>query len=69
LFGAEIEINTDKTNKYAYCFKLYSKKLDKSYYLIAEDYEEMDKWIEAIKQQTRTGSPNQLQALYFTVWY
>lgn len=63
LYGADIETNTEKTNKYEYCFRLYSRKLDRSYYLIADSQEELDSWIEAIKMETTTGALDTLASL------
>jgi hypothetical protein len=49
LKGCTLEADTPKTHKHENCFRLYSKKLDKSYYLIAADYSEMLQWIQAIQ--------------------
>lgn len=54
LKGCTIEADTEKTHKHENCFKLYSKKLDKSYYLIAADYSEMLQWIQAIQDASNS---------------
>lgn len=57
LANCRIDADTMKTNKYENCFKLYCKKLDKSFYLAARDYSEMLQWISAIKiASTSSGS-------------
>lgn len=49
LKGCTLESETAKTEKYPNCFRLYSKTLDKSYYLQAADYADMLQWVSAIK--------------------
>lgn len=50
LKGCTIETDTPKTLKYENCFRLYSKKLDKTFYLAGSDYAESMKWVQAIKE-------------------
>jgi hypothetical protein len=54
LAGCVLEADTPKTQKYENCFRLYSKKLDKSYYLQAADYSEMLQWISAIQEASES---------------
>jgi len=54
LKGCTIEADTPKTQKHENCFRVYSKKLDKSFYFQASDYTEMLQWIQAIKDASES---------------
>lgn len=54
--GCTLETDTPKTQKYENCFRLFCKKLDKTFYLQASDYAETLLWIQAIKTAANGGA-------------